>query len=132
MLWIHPSIHSRLAYSIKFIHRSISRSRMNRFQYREKKNSVVWWSHFYWFSIFSKDLCFMNAFSLSLQFEMFVCRMFVTWFFPFFETFYETETGNIAWSNYWIRYCMLYTVHNIYIVNLCDELFRMVLGAFIP
>lgn len=31
----------------------------------EENCLVVWWSHFYWFSIFSKDLCFMNAFSLS-------------------------------------------------------------------
>lgn len=109
MPWILPSIHARLTHSVKLIHRSISRSTMNRFQYRENF-SVVWWSHFYWFSIFSKDLCFINAFSLSLQFEMFVCRIFVTWFFPIFETFSDTETGSTAWSNYWIRHCMLYTV----------------------
>lgn len=34
----------------------------------EENCLVVWWSHFYWFSIFSKDLCFMNAFSLFLLF----------------------------------------------------------------
>lgn len=34
----------------------------------EENCLVVWWSHFYWFSIFSKDLCFMNAFSLFLSF----------------------------------------------------------------
>lgn len=32
---------------------------------RGKFVAVVWWSHFYWFSIFSKDLCFMNAFFAS-------------------------------------------------------------------
>lgn len=51
----------------KYIHRELDSLswRVGRIQC-EENCSVVWWSHFYWFSIFSKDLCFMNAFTLFL------------------------------------------------------------------
>lgn len=89
---------------------------------------MVWWSHFYWFSIFSKDLCFMNAFSLPvIQFFVFLPHLrseFI--FFCWLNCYWQTA------RSYRISYISLYICeYAVYVVlvNLCDELFLMALRA---
>lgn len=58
-LWVRCSFDSIWTYTVRPYSWQVGRVQC------EENCLVVWWSHFYWFSIFSKDLCFMNAFSLS-------------------------------------------------------------------
>lgn len=112
----------------------------------EENCSVVWWSHFYWFSIFSKDLCFMNAFSPSPSLSLPPASPFVLLhhLWSEFSGMFFLSVGsllpclNCCWRKTArraehterISYISL-CIRAVYAVleNLCDELFIMALRA---